>query len=198
MIRRHPIYFLRHGETESNAAGRMQGHLDSKLTSKGEAQAIRMAEILSSQVNATSTDIISSPLGRAVQTAGIIGNFLGTPPHCRLTDPRLREMTWGIWDGSTFAEIQERWPQEWKARQADRWNCPPPKGESYAMLHERVAPAFREIFADDQPVIIVAHGVVGRIVRGLHLRLDPEAMMALDEPQGVVMRLDCDGITALT
>jgi broad specificity phosphatase PhoE len=66
------------------------------------------------------------------------------------------------------------------------------------MLHERVALAFRDILADDRPVIVVAHGVVGRIVRGLHLRLDPPAIMALDEPQGVVMRLDAGSITALT
>jgi broad specificity phosphatase PhoE len=197
MIRRHPIYFLRHGETESNASGRMQGHLDSKLTAKGESQAAAMAAILSRLVDGDSTDIVSSPLGRAVQTADIVGRTLRTPDQRRRTDIRLREMTWGAWDGFTLTEIQERWPQEWHARQADRWNCPPPNGESYAMLRERVAPAFWEIFSDDRPVIVIAHGVVGRVVRGLHLSLDPPAIMALDEPQGVVMRLDDRGVTAL-
>jgi probable phosphoglycerate mutase len=197
-MRRHPIYFLRHGETESNAAGRMQGHLDSNLTAKGEAQAAAMASVLSQVTNGDSIDMVSSPLGRAVQTADIICRVLRTPRHLRRTDVRLREMTWGAWDGSTLPEIQARWPQEWRARQVDRWNCPPPGGESYAMLHERVALAFRDILADDRPVIVVAHGVVGRIVRGLHLRLDPPAIMALDEPQGVVMRLDAGSITALT
>jgi probable phosphoglycerate mutase len=197
-MRSHPIYFLRHGETESNTAGRMQGHLNSNLTAKGEAQAAAMASLLSQLTNGDLTGVVSSTLGRAVQTADIICRILRTPPHLRRTDARLREITWGAWDGSTLPEIQHKWPQEWQARQADRWNCPPPGGESYAMLHERVAPAFQEILADDRPVVVIAHGVVGRIVRGLHLRLDPPAIMALDEPQGVVLRLDGGGIVALT
>ncbi len=196
-MRQHPIYFLRHGETESNAAGRMQGHLDSNLTKRGEAQATAMASILLRDGAGASTTIISSPLGRAVQTASIIGGSLHTPPHLRRTDKRLKEMTWGAWDGFTLSEIQARWPQEWQARQADRWNCPPPAGESYAMLMERVAPAFHEMHADDRPIIVIAHGVVGRIIRGLHLRLDPAGLMDLDEPQGVVMRLDAGTVTAL-
>ena len=198
MMRRHPIYFLRHGETESNAAGRMQGHLDSKLTSKGEAQANAMATILLRETSGSPAAIVSSPLGRAVQTANIVGLALQVPPHLRRTDERLKEMTWGVWDGFTLPEIQARWPREWQARQADRWNCPPPSGESYAMLKERVAPALNEINADDRPIIVVAHGVVGRIIRGLHLRLDPAILMDQDEPQGVVMRLDTDGIVVLT
>jgi probable phosphoglycerate mutase len=94
-MRRHPIYFLRHGETESNAAGRMQGHLDSNLTAKGEAQAAAMASVLSQVTNGNSTDMVSSPSGRAVQTADIICRVLRTPRHLRRTDVRLREMTWG-------------------------------------------------------------------------------------------------------
>lgn len=198
MIPRHPIYFLRHGETESNAVGRMQGHLDSKLTTKGEAQANAMAAILLRETTSSPAAIVSSPLGRAVQTADIIGRALKTPPNLRRTDERLKEMTWGAWDGFTLPEIQARWPQEWQARQADRWNCPPPSGESYAMLKERVAPVLHELQADKRPIIVVAHGVVGRIIRGLHLRLEPAALMNLDEPQGVVMRLDADGIVVLT
>lgn len=197
MIRRHPIYFLRHGETESNAVGRMQGHLDSKLTAKGESQANAVATILSGITEGASTEVVTSSLGRAVQTADIICRVLRTPANLRRADDRLKEMTWGTWDGFTLPEIRLRWPQEWQARQADRWNCPPPGGESYAMLLARVAPAFAEIRADDRPVVIVAHGVVGRIIRGLHLRLDPQAIMELDEPQGVIMRLDNGGITPL-
>ena len=196
-MHRHPIFVLRHGETESNAAGRMQGHLDSNLTTKGKAQAAAMASILSQATDGASTGVVSSPLGRAVQTADIICHALATPSHLRRTDDRLREMTWGAWDGSTLPEIQARWPREWQARQADRWNCPPPNGESYAMLRERVAPAYRDVLAADRPVIVIAHGVVGRIIRGLHLRLNPSAIMELDEPQGVVMRLDADNIVVL-
>lgn len=102
----------RHGETEWNAAGRVQGHADVKLTAMGKDQAREAAKRLA---ELSPVAIVSSDLSRASDTAATLAELVG----CEVRyDSRLRERCYGPWQGCSVAEIAERWPQEyarWRA-----------------------------------------------------------------------------------
>lgn len=91
------LYLTRHGETELNRAGRLQGRMDSSLTDRGCQQAHRVAEKLSSVISDTPIILWVSPLGRAQQTACIISDYLAVAET--RTDPRLAEISLGDWKG---------------------------------------------------------------------------------------------------
>ncbi len=177
------IYLLRHGETEWNRAGRMQGHLDSPLTARGEAQAQAVGEALSELIDGGDFDMVASPLGRTRATAAIIARALGRDPEAMTTDARLMEMTWGDWDGLTLAEIEARDPGALARRKADHWDYRPPGGgENYAMVARRVGGWLADLGAE-RSLVTVAHGGVGRVVRGLYGGLARAEMLALEQPQ---------------
>ncbi len=88
------LVLLRHGQTDYNLAGRMQGHLDSELTETGRAQAVAVAPEI---VRMAPDLLISSDLRRAIDTADIIGAATGLPVKL---DPRLRETHLGDWQGA--------------------------------------------------------------------------------------------------
>ena len=176
------IYLVRHGETEWNRAGRMQGHLDAPLTPRGEAQARAVGETLR-DMGVDGFDLVASPLGRTRATAAIIASTLGRDPETIATDARLMEMTWGAWDGLTLAEIEARDPGAMAQRHADHWNyAPPGGGESYVKVALRVTDWLAGLDAD-RPLIVISHGGTGRVVRGLYAGLDHAGTLAQEEPQ---------------
>ena len=98
-----PIWFLRHGQTEWNLEGRLQGHKDSPLTALGRSQAARQARILPDILQRVATGAggcFASPLGRAQETARIALAGRGF-----VTDPRLSEIATGDWEGRLRAEV---------------------------------------------------------------------------------------------
>ncbi len=182
------IYLVRHGETEWNRAGRMQGHLDAPLTARGEAQARAVGETLR-ELGVERFDMVSSPLGRTRATAAIIASALGRDPEAIPTDERLMEMTWGDWDGLTLAEIETRDPGAWARRKADHWDFSPPGGgESYTKVALRVADWLAGL-DPERSLIVVSHGGVGRVARGLYGGLTEAETLAQDEPQNAFHRL---------
>jgi broad specificity phosphatase PhoE len=160
------LILLRHGQTDYNVAGRMQGHLDSMLTDAGVAQAAHVAP----EIARLAPDrLISSDLRRAVDTADLVGASSGLPVKL---DPRLRETHLGEWQGSTVAEIEESWPgaiATWRSDPA--WA--PPGGESRIEVVRRSLPVVEELdeeFANgpDGTVVLVAHGgLIAGLVSGL-------------------------------
>ena len=92
------LLIVRHGETDWNAAGRLQGHTDRPLNDFGRAQAKKLAEQLA---NDGITAIYASDLARARETAEIVAERLALPVAL---DPDLREKDWGTWEGLTAAE----------------------------------------------------------------------------------------------
>jgi broad specificity phosphatase PhoE len=183
------IYLVRHGETEWNRAGRVQGHLDSPLTSLGRDQARRAGLTLAALLEGEPPfRLLASPLGRAEASAALILEALGPMVVERRTDDLLKEVSWGRWEGLTRAEIEAREPDLWRWREADPWHRPPPGGESHAMLAER-ARSWLESVADRPRLIVVGHGAWGRALRGVYQRLPPTTAMALDEPQDALFRL---------
>jgi broad specificity phosphatase PhoE len=143
---------LRHGQTPMSVQKRYAGRSDIPLTDVGLQQAAAAAKRLAS---AGIDVIVASPLLRARQTAGEVAATTGAPV---VTDDGFRETDFGAWEGLTFAEVRERWPAEVSAWLADP-AVPPPDGESFAEVSERVAGALQRVLADraGQTVLIVSH-----------------------------------------
>ncbi len=162
------LILLRHGQTDYNVAGRMQGHLDSVLTAVGHEQAAEAAPVLA----ALDPDrIVSSDLQRAADTAEVIGAVCGLPVKF---DARLRETHLGDWQGCTVAQIDHSHPGAIAAWRSDpRWA--PPGGESRVDVVARARPVVDELdaeFADSSEtpatVMLVAHGgLIAGLVTGL-------------------------------
>jgi len=177
----------------------MSGHRDSPLTLEGLRQAQRVGHLLRRQLGDELADWrwIASPLGRAWQTAVIIADVAGVPTGRIEHDDRLKEMTWGRWDGMTAAEIEATDGDLWRARLADRWTVAPPGGgETQRDVIARAGAWLRALPAGAR-VVAVAHGALGRAVRCAYQSLPDAAMLEMDEPQDAVFRLAAGGVTRL-
>lgn len=151
------LVLLRHGQTDYNAAGRMQGHLDSHLTVLGRAQ----ADAVGPMIAVLAPDrLLASDLSRAHDTATAVGAAVGLAVT---VDPRLRETHLGDWQGLTVADVEAKWPGAIAAWRSDpAWT--PPGGESRIDVVRRSLPVIDELdeaYADpDGTTVAVAHGGV--------------------------------------
>jgi len=188
------LYLTRHGETAYNRANRFCGSSDSPLTQTGIAEAERNGRVLRAAIGPEDLGIVASPLQRAIHTAEIMRGEIGRPQLSIETDPRLREISFGAWEGLTLDEIKERDPDEWELRVADRWHHAPPGGESYAAVATRAGDWLSQAGGR---LLVVTHGAVDRILRGLYAGLAPEEICKLSEPQDEVFRLQGGRISTL-
>ena len=182
------IYLVRHGETEWNRIRRYQGWSDSALTDQGRAQAQAIGRLLCTLPEAQSADLVASPIGRARHTAEIIRECLGRSEPLRFDD-RLRELSFGSWDGLMRADIAARMPGAFDEERRDEWYFATPDGETYDVFAGRVGAWLAEAQASDRPLIVVTHGVVTRVLRGLYAGLPRAAAMRLPVPQDRIFRL---------
>jgi ribonuclease H / adenosylcobalamin/alpha-ribazole phosphatase len=128
------------------------GRSDAPLTAAGVQQAAAAAKRLA---GAGIDVIITSPLLRAVQTAQEVASVTGAPV---VTDDGFRETDFGAWEGLTFTEVRERWPEEMANWMADP-QVAPPGGESFSDVSVRVTGALHRVLAarEGQRVLIVSH-----------------------------------------
>jgi probable phosphoglycerate mutase len=154
------LYLIRHGETDWNAAGRLQGGQDIDLNDTGRAQAAVVARVLR-RLTPRWADLpyLASPMRRTRETMRLLRLELGLAPDDFATDPRLTEIRFGDWEGLTWGEVQAREPEAARARERDKWHFVPPGGESYEMLLARIAPV---IHALPEGCVMVSHGGVMR------------------------------------
>jgi probable phosphoglycerate mutase len=191
------IYLLRHGETVANRDGRLQGRSDSPLTLKGVAQMRAIAALLADEIADPSRfAVVSSPLGRARRSAAIVCQALGLDTKTVSCDPRLTEYSFGQWEGLLVAEVEAAAPGAWAQREADRWSFAPPGGESYAMVAGRVGDWLGEQ-APGGRLIVVCHGAVSRVLRGLYASLPPAQSVKLTQDQTNLYRLSAGRIETL-
>jgi probable phosphoglycerate mutase len=156
------ITLVRHGQTAWNADGRFMGQLNIPLDETGLAQ----AQVVAQRLRKLRPDAIyASDLNRAWQTAqtirlAIVQDAAPEPVPGILPEPRLREMSFGDWQGLSYAEIQAKFPNELKAWEGDLTSFCPPGGESLAQMAARVKAALDDILAHhvDQNLLLVAHG----------------------------------------
>lgn len=153
------IYLARHGETDWNRARRVQGSQNTELNEKGITQACGLADqILEEGLQFDA--LYSSPQRRALRTAEIISERFNLPVQ---TDSRLMEINFGKWEGHTWDEIQELYPEEFAYYSEDRWNHCVPEGESHHMLLDRALEALRDIASSnpsDSDILVVSHGAL--------------------------------------
>jgi broad specificity phosphatase PhoE len=186
------IFFVHHGETEWNRAGRYQGRLDSPLTPEGRAQAARVAALLAREVGQIQgVRLVTSPLGRAVATARIIGATIGL---AIATDARLVELSLGAWEGMTRDEITAAAPDALLGASRWDWYFRAPDGESFDACADRLAAFLVEC---REPAILVGHGVAGRILRGLYAGLARDAALRQKVSRDGVFKLAAGSITFL-
>lgn len=187
------ILLLRHGQTEFNVAGRLQGQLDSPLTATGRDQAARMGARIAALAAGRRVSIHASPLGRAQDTARIVAAHIPCAAAPR-PDPRLTEISFGQWDGLTQPEIDSRWPGLRAGVPPHRWFFHGPGGETLAGLLSRVTPALADIATDPAALrVIVSHGITGWAVRMAHTGTSPEAAIIPGLQQDSLQHLAPDG-----
>lgn len=163
------LIFVRHGETTWNQELRYQGQCDSALSELGLLQAEKVGEFLKGRkIDA----VYSSDLGRAVLTAEKIAQHHGLVP---ILDERLREMSFGVWEGLTRAEVLAKYPDLYQARYEDRLKRRIPGGELPGEVVERLHRFLDECLPkhEGETIVAVSHGGALRLVLAslLHIPL---------------------------
>ena len=182
------VYYIRHGETDWNAAGRLQGHRDIPLNDKGRQQARHCGAVLrdlfAKEGRApASLDYVSSPLLRATETMEWVRDGLGLPRDDFRREPQLIELSFGDWEGATIALLHQNDPVRIAQREHDKYHFVPPNGESYQMVEARMKRWYDALTGD---VVVTSHGGT---CRGLMASLGVAQRAAaplIDIAQGVV------------
>jgi probable phosphoglycerate mutase len=179
------IYHVRHGETDWNAAGRLQGGQDIPLNDLGRSQADGNGRALAAhfaEIGRSPTEFryVASPLGRARETMERVRRGLGLPIDGYDVAPGLREVSFGRYEGWSYDDLATKAPDDWAALQTDKWNFVPPDGESYAMLIERL----RSFVAGTEgDLVLVSHGGVFRVLRAIFEANEDHELAHLIVPQ---------------
>jgi broad specificity phosphatase PhoE len=189
------LYFTRHGQTRANLETRFSGKKDTPLTPLGREQAREIGLVLKRELGIRPTiSCVASPLQRARTTMEIARGVLELPADGYATDPRIQEIDLGQWDQLTQDEARAIDPAYYDRRAADKWNVPALGGEDYEDVAARLTAWIASLKTD---TFAVSHGAATRILRGLFLGLDAARMSALDEPQGVVFRVQGASVVQL-
>jgi len=190
------VFLIRHGATTLAAEDRFAGSIDVELSDAGREQAAALADRLAGDAIAA---VYCSPMKRTVETAAIVARAHGLTPVHR---DGLREIHHGRWEGLRRAEVEERFPEEYAAYEADPFTFAPEGGESGLSVMARALPVLREIVLkhDGAAVAVVSHkatirllvaSVLGFDARGYRDRLDqsPACLNILDFKDPVRARL---------
>lgn len=188
------LYVVRHGEAEGSE-GRAVGHLDLPLSSAG---ARNVEALATSWQGPAPARTFSSDLRRAVESARILAARLGGTP---IIDPRLREVSFGDWEGRAWDEIYETDRRRFDAWSERWWDLAPPGGESFAGLSRRVFAWYRAL-GEEETVLAVAHGGSIRALlsellalprdRAFHLQVSPARVSAVEVAGGAAKLLFLD------
>ncbi|SEE24334.1 histidine phosphatase family protein [Ruania alba] len=165
------VLLWRHGQTDYNVGGRLQGQVDIPLNETGIAQAEAAARVLAA---AGPTAIVASDLSRAHATAQALGEVTGVTVT---TDQRLRERSFGDWEGLTHDQVAAGWPEQFRVWRAGGF----PEGvgaETRGDVGHRVAEAIQEaaeVLGEDDVLVATTHGAAIGIGISALLGLDPES-----------------------
>ncbi|MFL1997495.1 histidine phosphatase family protein [Lysinibacillus irui] len=191
------IYLLRHGETNYNREGRYQGQLDSPLTELGREQVQQHARMLKTLIgDATDWKIVTSPLGRAMQSTALLCETIGYDVNDVEQDHRLTEVAVGQWAGLTMAEIQHTWPDLLADTDVFNWYFRAPGGERYEAVVSRLT-SWLEDIQQYSKLIVVSHGLTSRILRGIYTGLQKEDALKLEVSQDIFFKLANKKITRI-
>lgn len=177
---RRPIFLSRHGESEANVAGRIG--LDPELSPAGGEYAEALATFMRYRIGDTTPTVFTSTLRRTMRTAAPL-------PWPATAWRALDELDAGICDGKTYAEIAEEFPDDYAARQADKFHYRYPGGESYRDVIGRVEPMILEIERQRRPVLVIAHQAIIRVLYAYFRELPAEECPYVPVPLHCVIEL---------
>ncbi|MEP5760575.1 MAG: histidine phosphatase family protein [Litoreibacter sp.] len=176
------LYIARHGETEWNALGRMQGRLHSALTRKGEAQARDLGRILAANVP-EGVRYVSSPQTRAVHTAALALSHTAAMIE---TDVRLCEIDVGAWQGRIRDELTIHGDPKQTPDGPLAFYEQAVGGEGFRALRLRCEDFLADLTG---PSVLITHGITGRMLRAVALNVGDDALVDLPGGQGVVFHI---------
>jgi probable phosphoglycerate mutase len=182
------LYYIRHGETDYNVEGRLQGRRDIAINARGREQATKCGQLLRDlfardRRAAADFAYAASPLQRARSTMEILRATLGLDPQAYALDDRLMEISYGEWEGLTLPEIDSRMPGMLAERERDKWDFAPPGGESYRLLTHRIGQWYESLTQD---TVVAGHGGGARALIAMFGLLPRENATHAQIAQGVV------------
>jgi probable phosphoglycerate mutase len=160
---------LRHGQTTWNTQGRVQGRLDSPLTSEGIGAVRQWARLLAAP-RWRWTRILTSPAPRAAITAQLINEELRVDIQ---EEEDLREQDWGLWEGLRWPEIRTSYGDELLVQIGKGWSFRPPGGESRSEVRDRVHGLLTRLgrrYAGEQILVITHQGVIKSLIYAIEKR----------------------------
>ena len=190
------IIIIRHGETEWNKTGRFQGHSDVPLSAEGRAQAAALGKnLVVDHVDA----IYASDLTRAMETAAPLAQRFGLEV---ISDPLLRELNFGSWEGRNFNDVNAENPDVMKTFYNDPERVNIPDSEPFPEFQRRVAGRVREIVAQERGkrIVIVSHGASIRILFADILSMPIRSIWHVSQLNTAVnkVRFEDDGFAVVT
>ena len=185
------LILVRHGESEWNRAGRIQGQVNSPLTDLGINQAKAIRDHLSGILLNQELEIYTSPLDRAIQTAEIIAQGIDHPSSKIIIEERLNDFNVGEISG-TFGwdKVAEIFPEQAQLRLQDPMRFHPSGGESGAEFEARLRSLLEDLMDDGALKLMVSHGIVNKFIRGILKNLSGKEMVQLGESQNTIYRLE--------
>lgn len=190
------IIIIRHGETDWNKTGRFQGHSDVSLSAEGRAQAAALGKnLVVDHVDA----IYASDLTRAMETAAPLAQRFGLEV---ISDPLLRELNFGSWEGRNFNDVNAENPDAMKTFYNDPERVNIPDSEPFPEFQRRVAGRVREIVAQERGkrIVIVSHGASIRILFADILSMPIRSIWHVSQLNTAVnkIRFEDDGFAVVT
>ena len=180
------LYLLRHGQVADGHTNRYHGNNDIELSPLG----VKQLEQAGAQLQDVElAGVYASDLTRAVQGAEIICRGRKIKPR---TLPEFREIHFGVWEGLSFQEIMEQYPEDLQARFKDLPNFRIPGGESLMDLKARALPALQELIEShyEQAFLLVAHAGINRVILSEALGLNLQNLFRLDQNHGCLNIID--------
>ncbi len=185
------LILVRHGESEWNREGRVQGQFDSPLTEMGVVQAKSVSRYLSGVLLKEPLRIYTSPLERASETASIIAEELQYPKEKIIIEQRLNDFNLGVIAGTYgWQKVAEMYPDLARMRLQDPLRFHPPGGECGADFEARLRSFLDDLQDDGITKLLVSHGIVNKFIRGIRRNLKGEEIIALGESQDTIYCLD--------
>ena len=185
------LYLVRHGQSEWNRIGRIQGRSESPLTGRGREQAAALGRMLRTVLPDPGIEIVASPLGRAYETATIIAGELGRTANDVRTDERINDFDVGELAGYPgWDAVADDHPELARLRLEDPIHFQPPGGESGAGVLARARDFLAARETASRNTLVVGHGVINKFIRAAARGITGGDIIALGEDQDVVYRLD--------
>ena len=185
------LILVRHGESEWNRAGRIQGQVNSPLTDLGISQAGAISDYLSGIFLNQELEIYSSPLERAIQTAQIIAKGIDHLSSEVIIEERLNDFNLGEISGTYgWDKVAEIFPEQAQLRLKDPMRFHPSGGESGAEFEARLRSLMEDLKGEDTTKLLVSHGIVNKFIRGIYKNISGKEMINLGESQNTIYCLE--------